>query len=595
MATVIPDYPGNQVPGAHSGVKAETAALKALANLNGPGVLIRHDYHWTPRAWGESPSDGQADFVVLLPGWGCVVVEVKSPCRPSHSGEKKGYSAGPKSINEERKDPYYQAGVNAGNLRGDICEHLRIRFGDRAIESPRVEWMVCFPNMESDDGIANKALRARTLGKKDLAKPEGLRSRIESLFGDPDPSFTGELVTQTANALTADFTMDSHETDSSGTLGLNEAMIDSVADFFSKVTGRDRFLHVVGPAGSGKTFFGLKLLERATRQAGKGEIAFLCKTKLLAEWLRSRNPSLRDRIHSIDSFARMHAKKKGEPPLQREADQSDEVYFGLRLRNDLRFLDTLVARRGQEPWLKCLVVDEAQDLPLAHILSLVSLVCPDGEMAILSDDHQQIIGGSSWVPPKDFKRHELRVNWRNYQLVSEGLLRFRGRIGRQGVDKQAAWDIPRGMPPGSKPVLEFRENVTSMLIWLRDNLTGLLEGGMYRGDIAVLTDTNEMANQIVKECEGNARFNGAVIPFALSPTRPEPEAVQDWVSGKKILVSTVHSFKGVEARKILFLVTKEGDLVHYVGASRGVEEFRSVALSAAAGQLASILPQETRP
>ena len=594
MAMVVPDYPGNQVPGAHSGVKAETATLKALANLNGPGVLIRHDYHWTPRAWGESPSDGQADFVVLLPGWGCVVVEVKSPSRPSHSGDKKGYSSGPKPINEDRKDPYYQAEVNAVNIRGDLGEHLRLTFGDQATESPRVEWMVCFPNMESDDGIADKDLRARTLGKKELAKPEALRSRIESLFGDPDPRFTGELLTQAASALTADFTMNSHEMVSPGTLGLHEAMIDSVADFFSKVSGRERFLHIVGPAGSGKTFFGLKLLERATRLAGKGEIAFLCKTKLLAEWLRSRNPGLRDRIHSIDAFARMHAKNKGAPQLQRKGDQSEEEYFGLRLRNDLRFLDELVARRGQQPWLKCLVIDEAQDLPLAHIQSLVSLVCPDGEMAILSDDHQQIIGGGSGVHPKDFKRHELRVNWRNHQLVSEGLLRFRVRIGRPGGDNQAAWEIPRGMPLGSKPVLELRENLPSMLIWLRDNLTGLLEAGLSRSDIAVLTDTNEMANRIVEECQGKARFNGADIPFALSPTRPETDAIQDWISGKKILVSTVHSFKGVEARKILFLVTKEGDLVHYVGASRGVEEFRSVALSAAAGQLSSILPQETR-
>ena len=595
MARVIPDYPGNQVPGMHSGVKAETAVLKALANLNEPGVLIRHDYHWTPRAWGESPSDGQADFVALLPGWGCVVIEVKSPCSPSHSGGKRGYSSGSKSIKEERKDPYYQAEVNACNIRGDIGEHLHFRFGKQAIESPRVEWMVCFPNMESDDGIADEAFRARTLGKKDLAKPEALRSRIENLFGDPDPRFTGELVTQAANALAADFSMDSHETDSSETLGLHEAMIDSVADFFLKVKSQERFLHVVGPAGSGKTFFGIKLLERAMRQAGKGEIAFLCKTKLLAEWLRSQNPGLRNQIHSIDAFARMHANNKGSLPLQRNPDQSDEEYFGLRLRNDLRFLDELVARRGQKPWLKCLVVDEAQDLPLAHIQSLVSLVSTDGEMAILSDDHQQIIGGGSGVNPRDFNRHELRVNWRNHQLVSEGLLRFRDKVGRPCVENQLAWDIPHGMPLGSKPVLEFRENVPLMLIWLRDNLTGLLEAGVPRSDIAVLTDTNEMANRIINEGEGNARFNGSVIPFALSPTRPEPDAVQDWVSGKKILVSTVHSFKGVEARKILFLVTKEGDLVHYVGASRGVEEFRSVALSGTAGQLSSILPQEMRP
>ena len=88
-------------------------------------------------------------------------------------------------------------------------------------------------------------------------------------------------------------------------------------------------------------------------------------------------------------------------------------------------------------------------------------------------------------------------------------------------------------------------------------------------------------------------MNTNPLSFAKT-TRPETDAIQDWISGKKILVSTVHSFKGVEARKILFLVTKEGDLVHYVGASRGVEEFRSVALSAAAGQLSSILPQETR-
>ena len=117
--------------------------------------------------------------------------------------------------------------------------------------------------------------------------------------------------------------MDSHETDSSETLGLNEAIIDSVANYFSKVTGRDRFLHVVRPAGSGKTFLGLKLLERATRQAGKGEITFLCKTKLLTEWLRLRNPGLRDRIHSIDAFAHNHAKNKGAPPFERKADQSD--------------------------------------------------------------------------------------------------------------------------------------------------------------------------------------------------------------------------------------------------------------------------------
>ena len=98
------------------------------------------------------------------------------------------------------------------------------------------------------------------------------------------------------------------------------------------------------------------------------------------------------------------------------------------------------------------------------IQSLVSLVVPKGEMAILSDDHQQIIGGGSGVPPNGFKRHELRVNWRNHRFVSEGLLRFRSRIRRPGSDNQAAWDIPREMPPGRKPALEVRETVPSMLM-----------------------------------------------------------------------------------------------------------------------------------
>lgn len=504
----------------------------------------------TPHAWAVVPSvrwakknergyvsDGEADVVVLAPGLGMLVVEVKGSreFRVTESGWQRKEGGSWLTLD---RSPVDQATSNAHELKRLLCEehHWGSNFPGL------FAWLVVYPNgeLKGVSGLFDPVTLAtrRDMGGLHAKSRDALASRGSESLGKGFTDAVAEVALRTLTS--AEFRI--VPADGAKEVTEDKAVIERLTQQqFGVLSGLFSLpsVEVAGPAGSGKTVLAMWHLQ-SVLEAGRRAI-YICYNKRLAESLRAKNPEIGDHIHSIDSYF-----GKVCPGLSSSAGDPAEFY-----RSELpnHVFDRVSAWPDSKKF-DAVVVDEAQDLSEQQILALQVFKKDSGTWAAFSDRRQDVYRQSAGAPLAADVLFRLSLNCRNTAAIN------RATNSCVGTEVRSMPGVPEGVAVTVEKV-----------------------------------GRNQMANRALEIAKGwkEASPNSVAI---LSPrSRPESsmasvasghgvaltEALDELESPRKAYFSTIKSFKGIEADGVVLIdaVSPEQGMKFfsmedlYVGCTRG--------------------------
>jgi len=476
--------------------------------------------------WQDPPVDGrglsrdrEADFVILDPSRGILVLEVKGGQVWRDPDTGLYYS------NEHllEESPFEQAKANMYSLM------QRVRTANttaRWAGSYRFEYAVAFPDCYLLPDMADvlPLPRHKVMDSTDL---EDLGSWVRRALGRGDPSrqLEGEARAALVRLLSA-----SSEPPPLGLLALIKAQNRRFEELTQSqrnillAMSEYRRLAVAGCAGSGKTFLAM---EQAYRLVSQGlRVLFTCHNRALADWVRESLSKtlggLPDNLH-VDEFdgvaielCKRHGVSVPDPERLPEA-QKTEFY-----RETLpELLDAALGHMPQEEKFDAVVVDEAQDFHVLRWEPLLGLLKDPGEghLYIFYDSNQNL-----FVPEVDFpipRPHlMLRQNCRNTQAIHSLAAKY-----HSDPDSLSCLG-PEGLSP---KVVECEP--TAQLAALRREIIELREQGLSPSQIVVLTPRSSRHSDL-KE--------GTDVGHGLRLTWGKPD------SGH-VAIRNIYAYKGLEA------------------------------------------------
>ena len=499
---------------------------------------------WISKDQGGRAMDGEADFLVVHPEHGLLVIEVKGGGVAHDGASGQWTSVDRNAVRHKIKlSPYEQA----ANAKRRILKKLEAhpKWGERKVPNGHV---VSFPDLNRPEGdLGPDAPLEITTFRGDLPH---LGSRIESILAywrgqDPKRPALGEDGAEIARQVFArSFVLTMPlapriEADAREMIRLTEPQY-WVLDNLS----RNRRMLVSGRAGTGKS---LLALEKATRLASADGCRTLltCFNTLLANFLRkSAGPRLNLTVMSFHELCFEWAKRAGlELPDPERQDLSTEFY---RRRLPAAFVDALAAIPDR---FDAIVVDEGQDF-CADDRVAIELTLADRDESVLyvfQDEAQAIYRDSSPWPQGDMASYVLSENIRNTKAIHAVIGHLPRAVGTKAFG-------PTGPPPELIPAQGNREQARELSRVLHRLIR---EEGVPPDSIVILTSTRRNIPEFAP--------GGRVGAFELTQEHgPQPN---------RVLVDSVTRFKGLE-RDVVILVRLDPveycdfETLLYVGASR---------------------------
>lgn len=252
-------------------------------------------------SWREEAGyirDGQADFVVLAPNKGLVVIEVKGSRGISVTDGGDWLLHKRDGSKQKITPPPEQATRNSYNLTSKLADLLGHKFFPGLFG-----WVVVYPNGNVTGPLdmyhPNSVVSKRNLGSLKKIVLTTLRDRgPESLAVQFNRSLAEKcgkfLVNGNFIVEPTDTELESEET-THQVENLTEQQFAALKGIFEL-----RDVGVIGPAGSGKTLLAIWRLQAALDE-GKSAI-YVCFNKALAQFLRLKFPDVASSIHSVDKL-----------------------------------------------------------------------------------------------------------------------------------------------------------------------------------------------------------------------------------------------------------------------------------------------------
>lgn len=461
--------------------------------------------------------DGQCDFVVLAPGFGMAIVEVKGSrsVRIAEDGRwyrqeydrRTGQPSAEVCIDEP---PPEQACRNMHTLRKHACRQLGWDGFPGAYA-----FIVIYPQGVIHEKSAN--YDATTIvtshGMPQLAK--ALRAALQARAGQQAyATFTPAVAERVATLLSgAGFRISGADT----VLHAQEDAHDIdllTRQQYAAVRGAFDLprVAVLGPAGSGKTMLALWKLE-ALIEEGKRAL-YVCFNKNLASRLRLTNAAMQPFIKSVDA---LFVDLAG-PPRQ---GAHDATFFNETLPNVI--IDKSAAMSDEEKY-DAIIVDEGQDFGDTRLMALYWLLRQEGQWLVFADHAQDVYRRHGEVVGTEVT-FRLFHNCRNTELVNDAT----NRLCAQSV--QAMPGVPKGSAP--EVIHCSSTNVMAQRAW---EVANRLEPG----GGAVMLSPFRLENSCMRE-----------VPIGYGMRLSQE--INDLQASGTVFFSTIRSFKGLEARSVILL------------------------------------------
>lgn len=386
-------------------------------------------------------SDGQSDFVVLVPGYGMVILEVKGSrevwIEPDGMWYRRGHDGQPVLVSPS---PPEQATKNMYKLVRIIEQK-----GHWTRFPGHYSWMVAYPNgiASSVPAMFDSSTMVTTRNLHELETR--IRNALVQRGSDGrSVQFSKDVIDRIAKTLTSQpFAIAQADTPADVKQDI-EIVETLTTQQFAALRGIFEFpnVAVTGPAGSGKTLLAIWRLQ-ALVDAGKKAL-YVCFNKKLAETLRTRNPNVARNIASVDKLFMelcQETKVVGEPDL-----------FFKETLPDLAFAHAMSSHPDEK--YDAIIVDEGQDFNDLRLYALQELLRPsDASWLIFTDRRQDLFkvgGGDAFGADVIFKLYH---NCRNTVRVNRATNSF---IGRDEVRSMP------GMPEGEVPEIASHSSAAAM-------------------------------------------------------------------------------------------------------------------------------------
>ena len=330
--------------------------------------------------------EGEIDFLVVAPGLGVLVVEVKGCHRLRRERGLWFYGA---DADGDPRGPFKQASEAMHSLR-DRLARQRTHLHGVLFQS-----VVCFPFIDFTDVseewhpwqvVDHAKLQQRPVTEWVAAALRQARERAESLrkawFDRRAAEPTREQCEEIVRVLRHDFEF--YESPKARAQRIDEQIRHYTESQFEALEHMRRMPRVVfdGPAGTGKTLLAIEAARRA-RSSGRRAL-LLCFNRPLAEWLREQTAGLCDATTVSDHMVRAAGIPAGSPLFA-----EDGFWEGTLPR---LAAEALIER---PPDYDELILDEAQDVLRHQFLDVLDFSVrgglEDGFWRIFGDFRHQAI------------------------------------------------------------------------------------------------------------------------------------------------------------------------------------------------------------
>ncbi len=530
MARIHPSSPGTEVS------LAERCVFELLAaRLPDDWVVLHGRRVVVPSVDRRPPVESEADFLVLDPARGVVVLEVKGGFDIGVD-EKGWFSVDSRGNRKAIKEPAAQA----QRVMHTMLAHLsRLRGNPLPTRERRMAWGVVFPDFEVADSADPGLPRSMLLDRKDLQDPRAAIERLFDAHGVARRPLTAESQRFLIESLRPCFLL---MRPLASRIEQQEpalvAMTEEQVRVFESGWHQPR-LSVRGVAGSGKTFVAMELARRLFAEGRR--VLFLCFNAPLARCVAADAPEVTVRtFHALVWDCAHKAGLGSQIP-----DKPAQSYYE---QDAPRLLEDALHALPDERY-DAVLVDEGQDFR-ALWWAPVTMLLRDPDRSALHvfwDPDQDLHRGG---PTPELGLFELRLdyNCRNTRRIAEYAARFSTIAPR--FRPQA--------PEGDEVVVIEAQSRARVA----DELGALLQA---------LVDEQRVETERIVVLTQHARERsslrcGRAGRFALV----ELDAVS--LGQDEVRLSTVHRFKGLEREVVVLCDVDPEDaairLLMHVGSTR---------------------------
>lgn len=383
MVRMIPPY-------ARDGANvSERKIFDALDGLQGRDDWIA--IHSLSVARHATAFAGEADFIVLVPGRGIVVIEAKSPRFVEYTSGDWYLDRVP----SPHKDPLKQLDGVRRSIRGYL-KNADLLHGDEPIA--RLVWFTTLGRYQFENKTpGDLQFFEWELGwKEDLAKPGWLIEKtldeysawyatVDEVSNNP-AAFTAEHAQAIAGALVGDFTAKETEAERRQERRATETRLLSSQQVVLELTDTNDHVYFDGPAGTGKSYLITSTARRFDREGRKTLV--VCWNLLMAEELQQFVGGL-PHVEVTDFNAlmlRLAGLPTNPPDAGRDWYTRELPELALQTLTDKPYLGDYEA----------ICIDEFQDIAgipllLDLIFALAGTKRPDGTRVVLAGDSRQQI------------------------------------------------------------------------------------------------------------------------------------------------------------------------------------------------------------
>lgn len=523
----------------------ETLFKKLTNSLKAPDWIVLHSLDILHH---QSRVQGEADFVVLAPSLGLLVIEVKHHSKVELN--RGNWILG----GEKSKDPYRQASDGAFSIK----QYLE----DRQIQTTSLPIMhaVWFTKCsvkhlpESIEWDAGTTLGAEDLKADPVEAIERIfklsRKRLERVVYFQPPVADSSLLKKVAEVLSPSFTI--HQPPRDRKQDVLRALQSATAEQLNtlELIKNQQQLIVPGMAGTGKTFLAIQEAKEAHLRGE--QTLFICFNKMLANHLKQEMVEFpRVKVTTIHSLLLEHA--VGQDPVGKS-----EEWWSKELP---QLASDLLVESGEPQKFETLIIDEAQDIGSNEYLEFLDLLLYSGlngsKVRVFGDFRNQALYLDGSEAMANFKNYltkhletsELRINCRNTQLLGDFMNYFLeldpGYSGFRRTDKGENVDQ---YPLNS--VSEYPRFLNRAL----DDLTRVYSPN----DIVVLSSNLKKLEELTEKCAH--KFSKIDLP-----------------NSGRIRFGSIHKFKGLEALAIVLVDFPESQIglldTFYQAATRSTSKF----------------------
>lgn len=530
MATMIPDLDPRMIE--NDGERRVYAALRALpADYT---VLYSYSFRTMPST-GANADFGEADFVVVHPSLGYLVLEVKQGKVGFANGQ--WYEEKQSGQQPMAKDPVAQATKAMYAILNRYKEKARSLFPLRYV------YAMWFPECSHVWGELPATLGPESVlleGDLDAAEEAVLRA-----FGTPERRLEREdvdiLIHKVLSPAFRTFARLDEEIQRYDALA--KKVLTDEQERILEETELDKRKVFFGAAGTGKTFLAL---EKARRLAKAGKKVFLtCYNKNLAAYMRTGIPPgvVCQSFHDF-LFERLERAGRG---VQEPEDWREQGKFYDETLPTLGF--DYFCDAPDEDKFDSVIIDEGQDFAENWYTCLQAMLRDEseGEFYVFADPNQDLFRGNVEALLKlSVSKQRLTRNLRNTEPISNWI----GAFVKEG-------HLHPGLLGGIPVIHRAWETYAEEKRLIEAEVGRLVSQGIKPSRIIILSP-NKQDKSSLKDCD-------KIKEWPLTDFRTP--------AGNAIRFATIRSFKGLEADVVFLIGLKEGkqtctDADVYVGGSR---------------------------